>query len=85
MSTMFCFKLLVAAAIIRLVQAQPAQLREYIYVYVGEGGLYFSHPQTPAGIGDSTCSILFNFPLRSLESQARVSSIIDSYPPLISH
>ena len=53
---MFCFKILVVAAATQLVCAQqPGNLPEYVNVNVGEGGLYFIHPETPAGIGDGMC------------------------------
>lgn len=49
---MFSFKLLVVASIIQLAQTQL----EYVNVQAGEGGLYFIHPEVPAGVGDGTSS-----------------------------
>ena len=66
MSTMFCLKLLVAAAIVQLSQAQQASPLEYVDIAAGEGGLYFIHPEVPAGIGDGTYSRVSYFTLHSV-------------------
>jgi hypothetical protein len=60
---MLSFKLL-AAAIIQLVRAQQVQPLEYVNINVGEGGLFFVHPEVPAGIGDGVCSCFFCFLLQ---------------------
>jgi hypothetical protein len=48
---MFSFKLLLAAAMIQLLQAQENG-PEYVFIVAGENPLTFVHPETPAGIND---------------------------------
>jgi hypothetical protein len=80
MSTMFSFKLPVVAAIIQLVQAQQSSL-EYVNIAAGENSLTFIHPETPAGIGDGTCSSLFFTPVvvRCLCRKLGISSTISTF------
>jgi hypothetical protein len=48
---MFSFKLLLAAAMIQLLQAQENG-SGYVFIVAGENPLIFVHPETPAGIND---------------------------------
>lgn len=56
---MFCSKLLIAATMIRALQAQENG-PEYVNIVAGENPLTFVHPELPAGINDGICSRRFS-------------------------
>jgi hypothetical protein len=55
---MFCFKLLIAAGIVQLGQAQQNKVG-YLDIVAGENPLTFIHPETPASIGTGMYSNIF--------------------------